>query len=602
MKPVMIQFESDSQKPKYQQLYEYISRAILSGEMQAGEKLPSLRKLARDLGISVTTAGEAYSQLQVEGYIYSRPQAGYFVSDVSYVTEGPSTAHSESAAGPGAWTMVAGRDTQGETAPGGGFGPGGEQWNRVAHGGTLPGGNLGPGGARRINGNGANSGGNWYFAEGATDRDVRLGGAGAGNQGTGLGDAGTRFGGAGQGAGVGDAGARGAGGAPDAETVSAAAPGARNIPRVGVAEDIMRRAPRPHLCDPACFDFGKWKTCAGRVLSEFAPLLTFESDPRGEEALRSEIAGYIYRSRGVFCTKDQIIIAAGTQQTTLHISRILHRMGIGHVAVEEPGYLPVKNILKDSGFVISPVNVGADGIDISGLPANIRSAVYVCPSNQFPTGAVMPVGRRLELLEWARRNDSLIIEDDYDSELRYFGRPVPALQGLDQSHRVIYLGSFSSTLFPAVKISYMVLPPQLAESFSNLTAGYTQTCSKMEQLTLALFMSQGYYQTGIRKLRNLYGQKLQATSKAVEAYGQDFVEIESAKSGLNMIVKVRSPKSGDELCREAAKLKIEAVPVSKYADTESEEASKTDIVLYYHQLPLKAIDGLIRELTKAWRA
>ncbi len=530
MKPVMIQFEIDSQKPKYQQLYEYISRAILSGEMQAGEKLPSLRKLARDLGISVTTAGEAYSQLQVEGYIYSRPQAGYFVSDVSYVTEGPSTAHSESTAGPGAWVQ------------------------------SLPrGGSLGDGGAR--------SGENWYFAEGATDRDVRFGGAETG-----------------------------------AEVAEVGRAGAYAIPRVGVAEDIMRRAPRPHLCDPACFDFGKWKTCAGRVLSEFAPLLTFESDPRGEEALRSEIAGYIYRSRGVFCTKDQIIIAAGTQQTTLHISRILHRMGIGHVAVEEPGYLPVKNILKDSGFVISPVNVGADGIDISGLPANIRSAVYVCPSNQFPTGAVMPVGRRLELLEWARRNDSLIIEDDYDSELRYFGRPVPALQGLDQSHRVIYLGSFSSTLFPAVKISYMVLPPQLAESFSDLTAGYTQTCSKMEQLTLALFMSQGYYQTGIRKLRNLYGQKLQATSKAVEVYGQDFVEIESAKSGLNMIVKVRSPKSGDELCREAAKLKIEAVPVSKYADTESEEASKTDIVLYYHQLPLKAIDGLIRELTKAWRA
>ncbi len=501
MKPIMPQLKQTSEKPIYLQLYEYISKAVISGEIKAGEKLPSLRKLAKDLGISVTTASQAYSQLLVEGYIHSKPQSGFYVSDLSYAA---GSLHAESTGGQGR----------------------GQSEN---------------------------------------------------------------------------------------------------------AESIMRSAPRPHLCDPGCFDFAKWKSCADRVLSEFSPLLTWESDPRGEDALRNEIAGYVYQSRGVSCTKEQIIIAAGTQQATLHISRILHKLGIGHVAVEEPGYLPVKNILRDNGFVLSPVSVGAEGIDISRLPANIRSAVYVCPSNQFPTGAVMPVGRRFELLDWAVRNDSIIIEDDYDSELRYFGRPIPALQGLDQNHRVIYLGSFSSTLFPAAKISYMVLPPQLAESFGNLTEGYTQTCSKMEQLTLALFMSQGYYQTGIRRLRSLYGQKLQATENALAAYGEDIVEIESAKSGLNMILRTSLGKSGEELCAEAKKLQIEAVPVSKYADTDGIEdaAGLTEagaaqspanleataaqspanhklagdaVVLYYHQLPLDAIDGLIKNLMEAWRS
>ena len=212
--------------------------------------------------------------------------------------------------------------------------------------------------------------------------------------------------------------------------------------------------------DPDCFDFNKWKKCVNKVITEYSPLLFFESDPQGEKALRYEIAKYLYQSRGVSCTSSQIVIGAGTQQLTNQLTNILKAMSIDHIAVEDPGYIPVINIFRDRGFAITPVKVGKEGIRIEKLPSNIRSAVYVSPSNQVLTGAVMPIGRRYELLDWAFQNNSIIMEDDYDSELRYFGKPIPALQGLDTKGSVVYLGSFSATLFPLLKsVIWCCLPP-----------------------------------------------------------------------------------------------------------------------------------------------
>ena len=192
--------------------------------------------------------------------------------------------------------------------------------------------------------------------------------------------------------------------------------------------------------DPACFDFVKWKKCMTRVLTEYTDFLYSEGDLRGEAPLRHEISKYIYQARGVRCQPEQIVIGAGTQQLTGLLCIILANMGIDYVAFEEPGYLPVRSIFRDRGFKMTTVPVQKDGIRIENLPANIRSTAYVSPSIQFPTGSVMPVGRCYELLEWAEQNDSIIIEDDYNSELRYFGRAVPSLQGLDHNQRVVYLG------------------------------------------------------------------------------------------------------------------------------------------------------------------
>ena len=270
-------------------------------------------------------------------------------------------------------------------------------------------------------------------------------------------------------------------------------------------------------------------------------------------------------------------------------------MGIRLVSLEAPGYLPVQSMFRDAGFTISHIPVARDGIEIAKLPTNIPSAVYVNPSNQFPTGAVMPIGRRYEILDWAAENNSVVIEDDYDSELRYFGKPVPALQGLDSRGCVVYLGTFSSTLFPAVKISYMVLPENMAEIFRSIKHQYTQTCSKSEQLTLAFFMEDGYYYTGIRKLRSLYSQKLQTVLQSFAAHGKGILTPIDTHSGINLTVKVRSAKKAEQLCEEAKSLGLQMVPLSEITDQET-----SALIFYYSQIPLAQIDSLIHELTVLW--
>lgn len=461
MKPISLEFKDSSQTPLYIQLYRYLKEEITCGAIAAGEKLPSLRRLAKDLSVSITTTEQAYSQLLVEGYITSKPQSGYYVAS------------------------VAGGSRRGETLP-----------------------------AER----------SFDF----TDYTFQ--------------DSSFKY-------------------------------------------------------DLSCFDFGKWKKCMARVLNDYSHLLLFESDPQGEAALRFEISKYVYQSRGVIANPDQIVIGAGTQQLTTHLCRIMRRMNVGHVAAEDPGYLPVQNIFRDHGFSITKVAVEDDGIRIEKLPANIPSAVYVSPSNQFPTGSVMPVGKRYQLLEWALKNDSYILEDDYDSELRYFGKPVPALQGLDKNHRVVYLGSFSSTLFPAVKISYMVLPPAMVEIFSSIKSDYTQTCSKTEQLTLALFMEDGLYYTNIKKLRSLYGQKLQAALTAFSHCAKGFVTPTNTSSGINIILKVRTRKSPAELSEAARSIGLNVQPAASLTDQDT-----AALIFYYNQIPLGEIQDCITDMVALWRS
>lgn len=351
----------------------------------------------------------------------------------------------------------------------------------------------------------------------------------------------------------------------------------------------------PYICDSECFDFIKWKKCSAHIYNEYSNQLLFESNPQGEAALRFEIAKYVYSSRGVTCSPEQIVIGAGTQQITGHLCRILKKMDITNVSLESPGYLPVQSMFKESGFSISHIPVSYDGININKLPVNISSVAYVIPSNQFPTGAVMPVGRRKQLLSWAEQNNSIIIEDDYDSELRYFGRPIPALKSFDEQDSVVYLGSFSSTLFPAVKISYMVLPDAMRNIFEEIKEQYTQTCSKAEQLTLALFMEKGYYYTGIRKLRSLYSQKLSTTLQAFASYGKNNIHPVDTQSGINLIIKIKTKKTAEELCKNAKAIGLQVIPLSELTDQDT-----ASLIFYYSKLPLKQIDSLIKNLVEIW--
>lgn len=351
--------------------------------------------------------------------------------------------------------------------------------------------------------------------------------------------------------------------------------------------------------DLSSFDFVKWKKCMNKILNDYPHLLLEEGSPQGEETLRSQISRYVYQSRGVRCLSDQIVIGAGTQQITNLLAIILSMIGIEDACFEDPGYRPARSAFIGRGFGILPIPLGKDGICIEELPAGIRSSVYVSPSNQFPMGSVMPIGRRYELLEWAKANSSVIIEDDYDSELRYFGRPIPSLAGLDNGEHVVYLGSFSSTLFPSIKISYMVLPKALLELFKTVANDYTQTCSKAEQLTLALYMQNGLYQTNIKKLRKLYAQKVHAATDSLNKNMPSLVKILNNSSGVHMLLEVKSKQSPEQLCLSASTLGIEIIPITKYT-FEKIEKDNAVLIFYYTRIPLQEIGGAIKKLSALW--
>lgn len=361
-----------------------------------------------------------------------------------------------------------------------------------------------------------------------------------------------------------------------------------------------------YLYDEEAFDFIKWKKCASKVFIYNSQELLYGSDLRGEYSLREEIAKYLFQSRGVNSKPENIIIAAGTQQIAFHLGRILRRRGIDLVSVEKPGYAPVKSMFEDAGFKAFDIPVLENGIDILKLPANVSSAVYVNPSNQFPTGVVMPAGLRYEILKWADENDSFIIEDDYNSELRYIGKPLPTIKSLDKSDRVIYLGSFSSTLFSAIKISYMVLPKELSDIFDSIRKNYSQTCSKAEQLTLAEYMKEGYYYTAIRKKRALFTKKLSKVEDVFEKYGGENngkkkgekglkAEIVNKNSGLFITVKVITEKDADLFTEAAKKLKI----MTSYIDEISNDKEKY-LSVYYSYIPLESIENLMECLLTEW--
>lgn len=345
--------------------------------------------------------------------------------------------------------------------------------------------------------------------------------------------------------------------------------------------------------DPECFDFTKWKKCINRILNYESHTLFLEGNIRGEEVLRREISKYVYQARGVLCTPDQIIISAGTQQLINFLCIILQQMEIDHVSFEDPGYHAVQRIFKDRAFKMTSVPVDKDGIQIERLPINIRSTVYVSPSNQFPTGSIMPIGRRYALLEWADRNGSIIIEDDYNSELRYFTRPVPSLQGLDKNGRVVYLGSFSSTLFPAIKISYMVLPTAaMGRIFEEALGDYTQTCSKTEQLTLALYMEKGYYQTDLKKLRKLYSHKIQIATQGIRDIGKNIFQIQGGPSGLHIMLTITDPHF-EKKCTTAQELGLPVYAIPQ--GTEDTDAGHY-ILFYYTRIPTEKMLEAIKKL------
>ncbi|BDA68867.1 transcriptional regulator [Calothrix sp. PCC 7716] len=325
-----------------------------------------------------------------------------------------------------------------------------------------------------------------------------------------------------------------------------------NVPRVHEGkEEISFRYGRPAFNE---FPIKLWRSLLSQYCGASLNWLDYSIEPLGYKPLRGAIANYISRARAVNCIPEQILITNGTQQALDLIMRLLIEPG-NTIALEDPGYLSARLIFQTHGANLLPIPVNDNGLVVSKLESysnqDIR-LVYVTPSHQFPTGAVLSLPRRLELLAWATQTGALIIEDDYDSEYRYGDRPIPALQGLDKSGSVLYIGTFSKVLFPSLRIGYLVLPQNLVPIFTRAKWLSDRHLPILEQQVLAEFIEQGHLESHIRKMRSIYDQRRQVLVQALYSHFGEKVTVFGDKAGLHIMVHLQTHLSESEIIERAA--------------------------------------------------
>jgi GntR family transcriptional regulator / MocR family aminotransferase len=341
------------------------------------------------------------------------------------------------------------------------------------------------------------------------------------------------------------------------------------------------------------FPLKHWRRCLQDSLEGQDAGLFEYGDAQGDYGLRKEIADYLFQARGVICSAGQIVVCAGTQHAISLICQLLSLSG-ETVAFEDPGYDGVRSVFENHGCAISPVSLEPDGIDISQLEDRL---VYITPSHQFPCGMVLPIQKRLKLLEWARQTESYIIEDDYDSEFRYQGKPIPSLKAMDNNENVIYLGTFSKSFLPSARLSYLVLPPKLIEKFKQ-DLNYNQSASSIIQRAMYLFMKDGSYARHVRKMKKVYHVKHGALMNAIENYLGENVEVIGSKAGLHILLHVRNSGSMD-LIEKAGELGVRVYSPSKYW-LNKKQGSASLVMLGFGGLTEKEIEEGIQLLQKAW--
>ncbi|MDM5333768.1 PLP-dependent aminotransferase family protein [Ureibacillus composti] len=292
------------------------------------------------------------------------------------------------------------------------------------------------------------------------------------------------------------------------------------------------------------FPVKQWKKCLSDAVDQENSWLFEYSEKQGELVLREEISSYLLQSRGVRCVPEQIVITSGTQNSIALICRLLELQG-KKVAMEEPGYSGVRSVFVDQGCFIEPVPLEKDGLSVEHLQTSKAKAAYVTPSHQFPFGMVMSISKRNQLLDWAYQSGGFIIEDDYDGEFRYRGQPIPSLKSLDEEEKVIYLGTFSKSFLPSVRLSYIILPPSLMVQYSQKFSNYNQSVSPVIQWALALFMQSGEFEKHIRRMRKQYQRKHQTLLKSIEQHMGMKVKIVGEKSGLHILLKLNNISNSD---------------------------------------------------------
>jgi GntR family transcriptional regulator/MocR family aminotransferase len=478
----IISVDRASETPLYRQLYDGYREAILARRLRSGERLPSTRNLARELGISRIPVLRAFEQLLAEGYCESRPGAGTFVARV------------------------------------------------VADPFSKP--------------------------------------------------------------------------VPSLVDDAAPRPGARGVPtalaaRLEPLEAWLRESGPFHVGRVAYerFPLEIWRSLLARHMREHDPAVLLYGPTAGLPALREAIAAYLRAARAVRCEAEQIVVVNGSQQALDLVARVLIEPG-SPIWMEEPSYWGARDALTSTGARLVPVPVDGEGLDVAAGIALCPQAraVYVTPSHQFPLGVTMSASRRLELLEWARASGAWVVEDDYDSEYRYESPPVSSLQGLDRDARVLYVGTFSKVLSPALRIGYLVVPHDLVSRFA-LVRWSTDICTPgLFQAVLADFIEEGHFVRHLRKTRQIYRERRAALVDALKNELAGVLEVEGDHAGLHLLAVLAGGEPDRPIAERAAELGLRTVPLSTcYLG----DARRQGLVLGYGGTSVLEIPHAVRRLRRA---
>ena len=345
--------------------------------------------------------------------------------------------------------------------------------------------------------------------------------------------------------------------------------------------------------DTALFPFKTWARIQRETVTAHPELLNHGSR-QGDASLRAAIAKYLHAYRGVVCAPEQIVVGAGIEYLVGLLARLFCASTF---AVENPGYPRTAQVLRNNGVRTVFVPVDGDGMTLDALQAGGAQLAYVTPSHQFPTGATMPIARRTELLRWAGAAPGrYVVEDDYDSEFRFTGLPIPALQSIDQADRVIYLNTFSRALAPSLRISYLVLPPTLLDRYHQRLGFYSSTVPALEQYTLASFLSEGRFEQHLSRARNRYRALRDQVLEALEASGlAGRAQISGADAGLHFLVRLETECGDQELTQLARARGIRLSFLSEFCASPGPEHQHF-LVISYPGIQMERLPQTLREL------